>query len=93
MAILRPLDQWLPAADVMGVEQLLRTCAAGCTVPEITARTYLSSLVVIPALERLIAEGSVQRSIIESPDGHRVWAYRLTARRRRELATGTGRED
>lgn len=70
------------------VEEQLRAAPEGSTVRDLVDRTALSSLILIPALDRLVADGHVHRVAGTGTDGHRFWTYRLTARRRRQL-TGT----
>ncbi len=72
----------LTAPEVGAVADLLSRRKARCTVLEIAHATSLSTLVVVPALDHLLAVGTVARHV-ETTDGRARSAYQLTATGRR----------
>jgi predicted ArsR family transcriptional regulator len=60
---------------------------------DVSRRTHLSTLVVIPVLTRLTEEALVSRGRVSTGSGRQdvTWAYELTGRGARAVATGTAR--
>lgn len=76
---------------ILGEEADVLACLVrqrdACTALGIARATGLSTLAVVPALDRLLAAGSVSRRIDEAGDRPRL-VYQLTVAGRREAARG-----
>lgn len=75
---------WMSTNELRAVTDYLRTRRNGSTVLDITRGTDLSAVVVVPALNQLMAEGIVRRRMIESNGGGPRSAFTLTSAGRRQ---------
>jgi DNA-binding PadR family transcriptional regulator len=75
---------WMSTRELGAVTDYLRTRRSGSTVLDITSGTDLSAVVVVPALNQLMADGIVRRRMIESNGSGPRSAFTLTSAGRRQ---------
>jgi predicted transcriptional regulator len=74
---------WTRSDDLNAVTDFLRPRRNGATVLEIARGTDLSAVVVVPALDRLLADGVVRRRMLVSDGTGPRSAFVLTSSGRR----------
>jgi hypothetical protein len=77
-------SDWMSSSELGAVTDFLRTRRDGGTVLDITRGTDLSAVVVVPALNQLMADGIVRRRMIESAGSGPKSAFTLTSAGRRQ---------
>ena len=75
---------WMSSDELSAVTDFLRTRRSGATVLDITSGTKLSAVVVVPALNQLMADGIVRRRMVESNGNGPRSAFTLTSVGRRQ---------
>jgi len=74
---------WTRRDELDAVAEFLRPRRSGATVLEITRGTKLSAVVVVPALNQLMADGVVRRRMFDSGGSQPRSAFVLTSSGRR----------